>query len=148
MIARLGLVLNEDFRWVDDYLERIGATDVERTATYERALNHSLMNTSFNRKLTSAEVVKSWNWIEKKMPESRDRLVGEALGNAWSDGSPTGFEDVAKLVLQLHKVSESDDVLAAFLKSKGAARMKERSREMAEMISDEHLKAEVMEVLK
>src|SRR5690606_26187691 len=105
-------------------------------------------NTSLNRKLNGAEVAKAWNWMEKRMPESRDRLIGEALGNAWSDDRPTGFEDVAKIAVALNMGTKDDKVLAAFLKSKGAKLKKERSREFATLIKDETLKAEVMEVLK
>lgn len=148
MIARVGLVLNDDFKWVDDYLERIEATPEEKAVTYDRAATYALVNTSMGRKLTIAEVAKAWNWMEKNAPEARDRVIGDALANAWSDQSPTGFVDVAALATAINKFGNNDGVLVAFLKNKGVASQKEVTREMVELISNEQLKTEMREVLK
>lgn len=148
MIAGQGLVFNEDYKWVDDYLGRIEATADERARTYERATKYSLMNPGFSQKLTSRQVEKAWEWSGVRIPEARDRLIGEALGFAWRDDGPMGFEDAARLAVEFNARGENDQVIVAFLRSKGAMMKKERSRQIAEMISDEGVKADVLRVLK
>lgn len=148
IIARLGLVLNEDFGWVDAYLKRIDATEQEMAETHTYAARYSLMNTANNRKLTEVELGKSWKWIGERMPSERGHLVGQALGEAWSESGPTGFEDVAKLVVQFNGLGEDDEVLVAFLKSRWTVTKKAKAREMAALISDEGVRAEVLEGLK
>ena len=72
----------------------------------------------------------------------------EALAVASGQGHKTDFTESAELAVQYHDASGNDDVLASFLGGMSARNNKEQARALAEKISDEKRREEILKKLK
>ena len=148
MIAKGAWVPFGNFKKVDDYLGRIEASPAERAMAYEEAAKSTISTISINGKLTRADLDKTWQWLDSRTPASTARIFGEALGTALGGYSDVDASGVAELLFHYNGMAEGDDLLRAFFNSPLPLRKKEQSRQVAAHITDQALRAEIMELLK
>ncbi len=136
LIAKGAWVPFGNYQKVDDYLERISATPPEQLAACQEAAASTISTITRNRKLTAAELEKTWRWLEDRAPGSNARLFGGALGPILTSSYHQDMADVADLVLRYGDRPGGEEVLRVFFSGREALRKKEQSRQVAAFIQD------------
>ncbi len=142
------LIPDGDFLKAATFLDDIAATPEERAIAAGWAARNRLDAIVEKRNLTRDDVAATQEWLNRQSPDTADRLMGEALGKASQEGGEAGFSKLVKLVLEVHASSGNDDALAAFLESSDASEHPEKSKLLAEKITDLELRGEILESLK
>lgn len=135
-----------DYDKVSDYFSRIKATPEERAACAEEAAEVKMRNYS-QKKPTREDFETMRAWLSSEAPEAKDRITGEILGNAMQGGKKMEFSEASELAIHYHESSGNDEVLGAFLESWPARNHKTEARALAEKISDETLRKEILKRL-
>jgi hypothetical protein len=141
------LVSKDGFSKVSDFLDRIGATPAERTASAEKAAASRLWTISSEQKVSRDDMDSIHQWLIRQTPSSSERVTGTLLASLTQGPNPPDFAEVADLVLHYHRASGSDELLASFLKSDETASFKEQARALTEKLSDGKLREEVLKKL-
>jgi hypothetical protein len=140
------IVATADYDKVSDYFSRIKATPEERAACAEEAAEVKMRNYS-QKKPTREDFETMRAWLSSEAPEAKDRITGEILGNAMQGGKKMEFSEASELAIHYHESSGNDEVLGAFLESWPARNHKTEARALAEKISDEKLRTEILKRL-
>jgi hypothetical protein len=140
------IVATADYDKVSDYFSRIKATPEERAACAEEAAEVKMRNYS-QKKPTREDFETMRAWLSSEAPEAKDRITGEILGNAMQGGKKMEFSEASELAIHYHESSGNDEVLGAFLESWPARNHKTEARALAEKISDEKLRKEILKRL-
>ncbi len=139
----------EGYEKVTKFMDRIDATPAERTACVEQAATSKIQSMSYQKKVTREDLDAMREWTTAQSPASTDSLTGKALANAsQGGGNKMMFEDAAALATQYHETSGNDDVLVSFLEGRPARQNKDQARLLAEKISDEKRRGEILDKLK
>jgi hypothetical protein len=140
------IVATADYDKVSDYFSRIKATPEERAACAEEAAEVKMRN--YSQKKPAREDFETMRaWLSSEAPEAKDRITGEILGNAMQGGKKMEFSEASELAIHYHESSGNDEVLGAFLESWPARNHKTEARALAEKISDEKLRTEILKRL-
>ncbi len=132
---------------VTDLVKKIHATPAERALCVENAATSHIGNISINRKVTRDDIGAVREWIATQMPDAVDRFTGAALGIAAQRNDKMSFAEASDFAVQFTESAGSDDLLATFLQSDAARSNKVQARALAEKISDDALRAEVLKGL-
>lgn len=142
------LVSDEGYSKVTEFLDRIQATPVERAASVERAAENRIQSIASQKKVTREDLDSMREWVNSQAPEKTGEVTGKALAAASQNGRKMQFSEAAELAVQYHDASGNDEVLSAFLDEWPARQNKEQARLLAEKISDEKRRAEILKKLK
>jgi hypothetical protein len=103
---------------------------------------------SDQRKITLEDVEKLRTWTRTEAPESTDRATGKALASVLNWGSnQMEFSELAGLAEQCHQAGSGDEVIIPLLENWSARKNKEQARKLAERISDEKRRGELLKKL-
>lgn len=141
------LVDENGYAKVSGFLDSVNATAEERTAAARQVAETRLANLASDGEVTQGEIDSLRTWLNKQTAGQTDAIIGKALAEAAQDGESFDFSEASQLAIKYQKSSGSDDVLIAFLQSYSAHSNLEEARHLADMISDEKLRAEVLRKL-
>lgn len=136
----------EGYSKVTEYLDRIEATPTERAKCAEEAAESKLRNQD-GKKVTRENLDEMREWVTTQAPEALASITGKSLGTAMQGRQKMEFSEVADLALQYNQISGNDDVLTNFLESWPARENKEQARALAEKITDEKRREEILKDL-
>ncbi len=132
---------------VTEFLERIQATPAERTACVELAAESKIQSISFQKKVTREDFDAMREWVTTQSPGSTASVTGKALGDAVDSNRKMNFAEASALAVDYNKAAGNDGLLTRFLESFAALQNKEQARVLAESISDEKRRAEILKRL-
>ena len=135
-----------DYGKITSYLNQISATPTERDVCVEQAGSNIVMYLSYQRKIKLEDIDHLREWAEKESPAMSDRTTGKALASVLSN-SRIDFPEAADMALHYHENGGGDEVLLPLLESWGAQQNKEAVRKLAERISDEKRRGEILKRL-
>jgi hypothetical protein len=142
------MVWNGGYAKVTEYLELIGATPAERSACVDQAAISRIQSLPENQKVTHEDLDALRDWVGSQSPDSLDRVTGTYLGEVVRGNSRMDFSEAAGLAVQYSQASGNDEALGAFLKSWPVYNNhKQETRVLAEQISDEKLRAQILKRL-
>ena len=142
------LVPDGDYQKSAAFLDDIQATPEERAIAAESAAGNRLEAIAEMRNLTRDDVAATREWLTRQSPDTADRLMGEAMGRASMEGGEVGYAKLVELVLEVQASSGNDDTLVAFLERSDASGHPEKSKQLAEKITDPQRREEALESLK
>lgn len=143
------VAMRADYAEVSDYIERISATPEERAAIVKEAAGDKLRMISYNQKITTQDVDKMRDWALSNAANDANAITGRALARiAMQQGENNRFEDMAALAVQYHESTGNDDLMVSFLQNSNMPPNKDKSRELAEKISDPQRREEVLKRFK
>ncbi len=142
------LVNDSGYDKVSSFLDSVNATPEERAASAVQTAESRLESLGINGNVTRAEIDSLRAWLARQAPGQVDSITGKALAEAAQDRGKFQFPEASQLVLQYQKSSGSDDVLVSFLQSYSARSNLEEAQHLAEMISDEKRRAQILRQLK
>ena len=107
-----------------------------------------LTNYFFHRKLAMEDLEEIGAWVRKESPDATEEIIGKSLAAVSGlRGSKTTFTEMTELVARLNHQRPSDEMLSLFLQGEGAKRNKPQARSLAELISDETLRSQILKTL-
>lgn len=141
-------LVSKGYPEVTAYLDRIGATPEERKATVEQAAVSKIRQSAHQKPITSEDIDAMREWADSQSPGSADAMTGKALTSSYRGNGKSKFEDTAALAVKYHEASGNDEVLVNFLGGWEAREHKEEAAKLAEKISDEKRREEILQNLK
>jgi hypothetical protein len=129
------------------FLDGIQATSEERAISARAAAGFQLGGIADERAVTRADVDVLRKWVDSQTPGAADRVTGESLAEAVRDGGEFGFTEASRLVLEYHKSSGHDEVLAAFLESLVDRSHQDEALTLTNKITDPKRRDEVLKQL-
>ena len=132
---------------VTEFLERIQASPAERTACVEQAAESKMRSNSYQKKVTREDFDAMREWVTTQSPGSTASVTGKALGDAVDSNRKMNFAEASALAVDYNKAAGNDELLTRFLESFAALQNKEQARVLAESISDEKHRAEILKRL-
>jgi len=142
------LVDDSGYDKVTAFLDAVQATPEERAAAAKQTADSQLEQLADEGKVNQASVDKLRDWLKEQSPGNVDSLTGKALAEAAQDGGEFDYAEASQLVLKYQKSTGSDDILVAFLEGYSAHSNLDQAIHLAEMISDERRRAQVLKNLK
>jgi hypothetical protein len=138
--------ISGDYGKISDYLNQISATSAERDVCVEQAGSNLVIYLSFQRKLKQEDFDRLREWTAKEAPAMSDRTTGKALAHVLSNNRME-FREAADMAQHYHENGGGDEVLLPLLETWRASQNKEVARKLAERISDEKRREEILEKL-
>lgn len=142
------LVGDEGYAKVTGFMDRIVATPAERAACVEQAAESRIQSLSYQKKVTREDLDTMREWTTTQSPDSTDSVTGKALATSLQGGHKLDFAEASEMALHYRETSGNDDVLASFLDSWPARQNKDQARVLAEKITDEKRREEILKKLK
>ena len=103
---------------------------------------------SNNGNITTEMIEPFREWLNRQAPGQTDSITGRALAEAAQNGGEFTFTEASQLILHYQQTSGSDDVLVSFLEGFSAHSNLEEAKVLADMISDEKRRQEILNQLK
>ncbi len=138
------LVDESGYDKVSNFLDAANATAEERVASATQTAESRLQTLGSEGDITRAEVDSLREWLTRQAPGKVDSITGKALAEAAQNEGKFQFAEASQLALQYG----SDDVLVAFLQSYSARSNLEEAIQLADRISNENRRAEVLKQLR
>ncbi len=139
------MVWNGGYAKVTEYLNLIGATPAERSASVDQAAISRIQSLPENQKVTREDIDALRDWVGSQSVDSLDRVTGKYLGEAVRGNTRLDFTEAAGLAVQYSQASGNDDSLGAFLESWPVYNNhKQEARVLAEQIAGEQLRAQIL----
>lgn len=138
--------LSADYGKITDYLNRIAATSDERNVCVEQAGSRAVMYLSFQRKIKQEDFDRLREWAAQESPAMSDRTTGKALVNVLNN-KKMEFSEAADIALHYHENGGGDELLLPLLETSRAPQNKELARKLAERLSDEKRRDEILKKL-
>jgi hypothetical protein len=142
------LVDASGYAQVSEFLDAVQATPSEREAAAAQAAQSRLESLGMRGVVSRQDVDSLREWLTRQAPEKVDSITGKALAEAAQESGKFQFSHASELVLQYQQSSGSDDVLVAFLQSYAARSNLDEAQHLAEKISDEKRRAQILKQLK
>ena len=98
--------------------------------------------------LTREDIDSLREWVGAQAPDTLVVVTGKALGEAAQGNRNMEFSAAAELAVEYGTASGTDELLATFLTSMAASQNKPAARALAERISDDGRRAEILTFLK
>ncbi len=144
----INLVGAGNFSSVDAYLERIDALPAERFACVETAAKNMRPTDPNSNRFTRGDFDALREWTARQAPDAVAAITGQALAEAAAGGRGMDFATAAGLAVEYGAADGGDATLASFLTGMEARRHKPEARALAERISDESRREEILNLLK
>ncbi len=141
------VVSKDGYPKVSEMLDRIQATPAERTACVEEAATSKIQTISYRKKVTREDLDAMREWVTAQSPQSTGKVTGEALGNASNGNKKMDFSEASALAMEYNSAAGNDDVLTNFLGTDAASENKEQARVLAQNISDEKSRTDILKRL-
>ena len=141
------IAMRGDLEKVGEFLDRIGASPVERNHSAAEAAKSSIRMSAFRTKITAEKIDSMRDWLGIQTPGAVEKITGEAIGGTVNLVGAMKFSDASEMVLKYHAESGSDDLLTGFLSEVHTFQNKAEARKVAEKISDPGKRAEALENL-
>ena len=132
---------------VTTYLDRIDATPDERAAFALKAVDMMYPGPGSND-LSREPIDGLREWVRSQAPDATYNTMGKVLALAAWGSRKMEFAAAAELAVEYSAASGGDEVLATFLTSYAARENKAAARVLAETISDEQRREQVLTFLK
>lgn len=142
------LVDESGYRKVSAFLDAVQATPEERAASAKQTAESQMEMLGNNGAVTREAIDSLREWLNLQAPGQTDSITGKALAEAAQNGGDFTFSQASQLVLQYQQSSGSDDVLVSFLEGFSAHSNLEEAKQLADMITDEKRRAEILNQLK
>lgn len=142
------LVGDDGYANVTGFMDRIAATPAERTACVEQAAESRIQSISYQKKVTREDLDTMREWTKIQAPDSTDSITGKALANSLQGSRKMDFSEASELALHYRETSGNDDVLTSFFDGYSARQNKDQARLLAEKITDEKRREEILKKLK
>ncbi len=142
------LVDDSGYAKVSSFLDAVHATPDERVASARQTAESRLQSLGSEREVNRADVDSLREWLTLQAPGQVDTITGKALAEAAQADGEFGFEEASQLALHYQNSSSNDDVLVAFLKSYSARSNLEQAIQLADQISDQERRQEILNQLK
>ena len=127
---------------------RAPETDAERAACVKQTASSRFQNLPHRRQVTREDIDELREWAGTQSPASVGEATGQALASAIQGDYKMEFSEAADLAREYHQASDNDEVLTRFLESWQARQHKEEARTLAEEISDEKQREQILKKLK
>lgn len=137
-----------DYSKVTDYLNRIAATPAEREACVEEAGQRAIERLGREREIKQEDFDHMREWIAKEAPTMTDRTTGMTLASLLSGSGRIKFTQAADLAIHYHEGGGGDELLLPLLEQREAKRNPDVARKLAERITDEKKREEILRKLK
>lgn len=137
-------LVGEDYSKATAFLNRIEATSSERSACVEKAAESRIQSITFNQKITAKDLDAMREWTTSQAPDTTDRVTGNALARALQGENKMDFAEAADMAARYQDASGGDDVLYSFLDGHIPREDREQARILAEKISDETRRNEIL----
>jgi RNA polymerase sigma factor (sigma-70 family) len=147
VLSRAACKFADDLPSLAPFLENIGATPEERALCVGNVAVSNIGKICLARKVASDDISAIRSWIGEQMPAEVDRFTARALDSAVMMQARTTFTEAAALAVEFSQSSGDDELLAEFLKGSSARSNKDQARAVAEKISDEARRAEILKNL-
>jgi hypothetical protein len=142
------LVDDSGYGKVSTFLDTVRATPEERAAS-ARQTAESYMEVLSNKGSITSDMIEPFrDWLNRQAPGQTDSITGRALAEAAQNGGEFTFSDASQLILHYQQTSGSDDVLVSFLEGFSAHSNLEEAKVLADMITDEKRRQEILNQLK
>lgn len=141
-------LVSKGYPEVTGYLDRIAASLEERKEAVEQAVTTKMRQTAYQNMITSEDIDTMRVWADSQSPGSADAMTGKALTSAYRGNGKFKFADAAALAAKYHDASGNDEVLVNFLGRGQAREHKEEASKLAEKISDEKRREEILNNLR
>jgi len=128
----------DGYRKVGEFLERIDATDEERSAVVRSTADTKTGESQGNDGLDPEKVDGLHAWLTEQAPAEADSMLGASLGKTGGN-----FEDNVAMVTRMHAESGSDDLLVAFLEQSRGRGNAETTLPLIDKISDPQRREEL-----
>lgn len=138
----------EGYAKITEYLDRIDATTAERAVCVEEAAEQKVHQLTQKNKISRGDIDSLREWATTQSPGTVDTVTGMALDRAIDAHMKLDFSEAADLAVQYGASSGNDDVLIGFLSERSALLHKVEARVLAEKISDEKRREEILKKLK
>ena len=143
-------VEDDDFPQLITYMDKIEATAAERISCIEKFSGGIIRSLSGKRKVSLDDLEIIRGQFEKISPQAVDAMTARSLVAAVNmHHSSMGFPEASEIAVKYLEASGSDAVLAAYLEiSNFDEPDKKLGRELAEKVSDETRRAEILKRFK
>lgn len=143
----VGSMVDKDgFQKVDHYLDNIDASPAERAAAVESVLQAKSYRIIQGKKISVEDVDDMREWAAKNAPDSVSRATGTVIANSLQIGSSNKmtYAEAADLIDRYHDEDGGDEILIGFLENGTSDQDVERARTLAEKITDEKRRKEIL----
>lgn len=142
------LVDGTDYAKVTSFLAAVHATAEERAATAKQTAESQLESLGERGSVTRQDVDGLRAWLDQQAPGLTDSITGKALAEAAQERGKFKYSEAARLALQYRQSSGNDDILVSFLESYSAHSNLAEAKHLADMISDDRRREEILKQLK
>lgn len=142
------LVDNTGYGKVSEFLDGVRATPQERAAAAVQTAESRLQMLGVSGEVTRQEVDRMRDWLKLQAPGEVDSITGKSLAEAAQERGKFKYSEASQLVLQYQQSTGKDDVLVSFLESYSARSNLEEAKDLANRITDEKRRAEILLQLK
>jgi len=139
--------ITDDYSKITACMNRIEASPTERAACIDSVVRLRFNMLSHQRRITPEDVEKVRAWTGAVAPQATDRATGLALASALNSKNYKRFSEFADLAEQYHEAGGGDEILIPLLESWGAKENQERARKLAERLSDERRRNDLLKKL-
>jgi hypothetical protein len=136
-----------DYGKVTDYLNQIAATPAEREACVEEAGQRTIQRLSYEREIKQEDLDRMREWAAKESPAMTDRTTGKALASILNRSGGMKFAQATDLALHYHEGGGGDELLLPLLDHWEAKQNADVARKLADRISDEKKREEILRKL-
>lgn len=137
-----------DYSKVTDYLNQIAATPAEREACVVEAGRLTIEQLSYERDIKQEDLDRMREWTAHEAPEMTNRTTSLALVNLLNRDGGMPIDQVANLALHYHESGDGDVMLLPLVDHWKAKQNPEVRRKIAEGISNEKIREEILRKLK
>lgn len=148
----LSMVIQHDFPSVDAYMDRIAASEEEKTVIAQNAALGLVKREALDGKTISLKklegIEKMRDWIGSISPESVASSTGEALGyTSYLEPESLDFPEAVKIAQHYQEKTGNDDVIVGLMKYVDIRKYETEAFALAETISDPGLRAQTIDSL-
>jgi hypothetical protein len=132
---------------VTEFLGRVNATPAERQTCVERTATSRIESISFQKKVTRSDLDTMREWVNAQAPEVTGSVTGKALAEATRSNRGLAFSEAAEFAVEYNTAAGNDEVLKSFLDGYPARQNKDQALLLAQKITDESVRAEILKKL-
>ncbi|MEK7951011.1 RNA polymerase sigma factor [Luteolibacter soli] len=143
-------VHDTDFSSVNEFLDAVAATPAERENCVRSVVPDGTMAILMQRKIAAEDIRAIRDWAISQSPALAGEATGNMLGQISIQQDQIPYPEIISLVRQYHEAGDGDSLLISFLENTYAENEanKVMCRELAEKVTDEAKRSELLQNLK
>ena len=138
------MISEDGYTKINDYMDRIQATPEERTACVEKAATSKIYSISHQKPVADSDIDSLREWAATQAPDRVNLVTGRAIAAIGQAGRKTTYSDTVAMVLRYHEAAPNDDILIGFLENASSNGNQGEARLLAEKITDEKRREEIL----